>query len=550
MRVATDLPFVGNPDDIRVKASQAARHGVDCPAYLWKEVRPALRPDSDGWWFTREPWPFLQGVIVDAVREVADGADLETVLASAVGSEKKGVPLHPAVQRYVRHAVNAYLEVDESRQALLETTLTHREQRTIKVQHRAMQGWGVWLEDPTGSVREVRRLRHGSARGTIQVDQVWAAVMAKLAVDGRTEEATGPEPDPELVLVVEVGLGDGSDHEVFRGTAAEARRMWADVGRPVVTEMINTDDLRPGWSCTSCVWLTSCPAVPAVRGALGLPQPAAFRRSVSAADLDLYARCPAQYGMRRLFHLPAHFDDPSDAQVRGILAHQWLAAAHSRPGSKPCTEAGLPRDGADPLGMLAEHEVSLVAPFLAGHVSECPLAENGIHAIHVETRQQLFDADADVLLVAKPDLVMFRDGVETWRETKTTITEFPPSLEDLLETYTSAPFNMVLLAELSTHRTGAPAGVVEFEVLRPFEGAVYLLDVGDERLLNLARKRVVELARQWSVDVSLTATPGPSCHWCSVQRWCPSAATGLGIAAPAGVVEPDESPSVDEEIPF
>lgn len=550
MRVTTDLPYVGNPDDLRVRASLAARHEADCPGYLWKEIRPGLRPDTDSWWFTREPWPFAQGAIIDAIHDVSNGAAVKEAIDAATRAERKGVPLHPAVQEYVRHAVQAYLEVDESRQALLGTTLVHRDQRTIEAPRRAMQGWAVWVESPDRSLREVRRLRNGSARGSSRADLVWAAVMAKLAVDGRNESSVGPDPDPELVLIVEVGLGDSSDTEVFRGTAAEARRLWEDVGRPVVTELIGADELRPGYSCTSCAWLTGCPAVPSVRGALGLPAPAAYRRSVSAADLDLYARCPAQYGMRRLFHLPADLDDPSDAQIRGILAHRWLAEAHARPGSPACTEAGMPRDGADPLGLLAGHEASLVAPFLAGHANDCPMGRPDVHAIHVEPRMQLFDADADVLMVAKPDLVTFRDGVETWRETKTTVTEFPPSVEDLLTTFTSAAFDMVLLAELTTYRSGSPSGIVEFEILRPHEAAIFLLDVSDARLLTLARKRVAELAVGWSADVELAATPGAPCHWCPVRRWCPSADRGLRGAVPASSTEPDESPEIDEEIPF
>lgn len=549
MRVATDLSYVGNPDDIRVKASLAARHGSSCPGYLWKEVRPALRPDTDDWWFPREPWPFMQGVIVDAVRRISRGADPEEVLSSAVEAEQRGVPLHPGVQEYVQHAIRAYLDVHESRMALLGTELHHHGERTIDTPRRGLQGWGLWLEDSSGSFREVRRLRNGTARGTDRADMVWAAVMAKLAVDGRTESAAGPDSDPELVVVAEVGLGDSSDVEVFRGSASEARDLWDRIGRPAVTEMISSDSLRPGFSCSSCFWLTTCPAVPVSRGALGLSK-APFRRSVSAADLDLYARCPAQYGMRRIFYVPADSVDDTDAQLRGLLTHRWLAHAHSRPGPNPCAEDDLPLDGIDSLGVLSGHEASVVAPFLVDHPRDCALAKSRIRSLEVEPRRQLFDPDADVLMVASPDLAIVDDGIEIWRETKTTVNEFPPSIEDLLQTFTSASFDMVLLAELSSTQVGEPVGTVEFEILRPFESAVYFLDVADSRLLDLARRRITELALHWSQDVELAATPGPLCGWCSVRQWCPSADATAHGQKPAETAGPDETSDVDAEVPF
>jgi len=504
------LAFRGNPDDLRVTATGVGHQARGCPARLWADSRPGIRPDLTDWWWRREPWPFLLGRVADAVT-VADrtGEPPDVDLAG----------LHPGVAAFVRHAVDSYLEASAGRRTELGVDLAPADDRVIDTPGRELRGWALGYDSPDRSVREVRRLRLRSVaesaggRPDAADDLAWAAVAAKLAVDGRRTGGAGPDPEPARVLIVEIGLADGSSRVVFDGDSAAARRSYDNLARPRITAAMSDVRFRPGRDCAGCRWVAACPALPRVRGLLGLPGHGVMTRSVSASDLDQYARCPARYFLSRVAHLPA---EPVElaGPARGLAAHQWLAAQHSRPGAAACTPAELPDDRLD-LAILEAR------PYLENHIGQCPLGFDGLESVVAEPPIYVYDPDADVVVAASPDLTFTTGNGPVWRETKTTAAAPPIDERDALDAYPAVALDIVLLAETSRGIGGEPVGLVELEILTPQSGVVHVYDVADPVTLAVARRQVGEAAYAWHTDLEFTARPGSGCPHCPVRRWCP-----------------------------
>ncbi len=420
---------------------------------------------------------------------------------------------------------------------------------------RDLTAWGLWYQSADGTTREVRRLRHQRARGDRDEDQAWAAVAAKLAVDGIRTDSTRRDPEPARVVVVEVGLGDGSVSVVADLSPEQARRFYQDVAMPRIKDLIAGVNPRPGRDCGQCRWLAYCPALTSVRGLLGQPGRGAYTRSVSASDLDRYAICPALHYGRDVIYLPpeaAH----SSAQQRGSAVHRWLQAAHQRDGHSACTEADLPRPGegepACPQVLTAE-EYATAWPYLRQHVQHCPLQYDGLDYYQVEQSHYVYDPDADVVLAATPDLTFRAGATPVWREVKTTMRPLPADEEQALETYLAAAVNLVLLAEQVPNggngASGPVQGMVELEVLGPDDSRVYVLDATDEALVAKARRLLATAAYEWHTDTTFTPRPSHACTWCPVRRWCPSRDERSTMPTPAPR-DVEASLGDDDEVPF
>ena len=510
------LPHRGNAGRVQLTASRIAGASQSCPAHLALEAYPNVWPDIQGWRPEKEPHPVLAFAVMNAIED----AQLGTPVDAALNKVMSRTAFHPGVETFVRAGVARYLEWVESRRLEL-GALTWIPRREMSRDDRTLTCWAVNY-DAAGGVRELHRLRNGRVRGTSEADQHWAVVAARLAVDGHPRDAEPTEPRPQAVRIVEFSLGDGGHRVVYDKTADEARQDYASRISPLVPSILNGSELKPGWDCSRCDWVSACPAVPQVAGLLGQPSYGGSTRSVSASDLDRYAICPSLYFLRNVSYLPGEVGSGS-AQSRGIAVHRWLADAHARPGHPGCT----PDDLALRLGGLTEDEHRAALPFLRQHLEHgCPLGFGDTTNVRVEPRLSAFDPHANVVVAATPDLTFTAGSRYVWRETKTTSRPLPADEVEAMHSFLSCALDLLLLHD-QVPEGGDDAlirmeGVVELEVLRAEDSRVYLLDTADEQLVTWARQIVASAAYGWHQDTQFAATPGGQCSWCVVREWCPS----------------------------
>lgn len=484
MSAPAGLPLRGDPRPLRVLGRQLTGDG--CPARTWLDMRPGIRPDLADWSIRRPPWPFFLSLVGAAGQPDLSG-------------------LHPGVARFVRHARESYAEVLDRRCLELGVTLRPADERVIEAGGRRLEAWALCYDSPDRRIREVHRLRYRSPRGDSAEDRRWAAVAAKLAVDGTRNGCADRDPDPDRVLVVEVGLLGGEARVVFDGGPPQARAYYDELALPLIRSAADRSDYLPSRDCGDCRWVSACPAVPRLPGVLGLAGPGVASRSVSMSDLLAYRRCPASYFLSRVAHLPGE-DTPTEAQQRGLAVHKLLAEAHQGPDRAPCTAATLPEDPE-------------LAAYLAGHLDHCPLGFDGLLGMTAEPSLYAYDPVADVVVAARPDLA-FRtlDGRQIWRETKTTTAPLPPDPEAALAAFPAAALDVLLLAALA-----GPDGSVELEVLTPAGARVYPFAAADPGVRAAAHRELAPLVTAWHHDSRFAASPGDGCRSCPVRRWCPDA---------------------------
>jgi hypothetical protein len=511
------LPHRGNPGRIQLTASKVAGAGQSCPAYLALEAYPGVYPDIQGWRPEPDPNPVLAFAVMNCIEEVQSGTQVGAALDKILGKQD----FHPGVATFVRAGVTRYLEWIESRRLEL-GSLTWIPRREMSRDDRTLTCWAVNFDAPDG-VRELHRLRNGRVRGDSEADQRFAMIAAKLAIDGHQKDSPVQEPRPVAARILEFSLGDGGHRVVYEATADQVRTDYASLVSPVIPSILNGSDLKPGWDCARCNWVSACPAVPQVAGLLGQPAYGGKTRSVSASDLDRYAICPSIYFLRNVSYLPGEVGSGS-AQSRGIAVHRWLAAAHSRPGHPGCTEADLE----ELFGELAEDEHHAALPFLRQHVEQgCALGFGDTTNVRVEPRISAFDSHANVVVAATPDLTFTAGSRYVWRETKTTSRSLPANEVEAMQSFLSCALDLLLLHD-QVPEGGDDAlirkdGVVELEVLRAEDARLYLFDTADAEMVALARHTVASAALSWHRDTSFAANPGQQCTWCVVRAWCPSA---------------------------
>ncbi len=511
-----------------------------CPAYISLRATRGVYAGTGRWRQTgRPPVDFFQGTLFDALSNAEDGMDVDqSIDNSVIEARDVGEPIHPHVVAYMREAAKQYLAFSLERADKL--SLQPAEARTLQSRRkppRELKAWGRWYENDDSSYREFRRLRYSSAKESTDDRMRFAAAAAKLLVDGEIEDVTGPKSVPERVVVIEVGMLDGSTTELFDGTPDEARALYNERCYPF-TKDLHEDviELKPGRECSQCSWRVVCPAVQQLRGVLGLPGRAASTRDISASDLVQYSICPASYAAR-VGHLPATADVPtSHAAERGRAVHRWLKAAHVR--GVACSADDLPADGPDPLGVLDDVDYEDALPYLSSHIPNCPFTATT--TLDVEPTFRVWDADADVMVVAAPDVRWnLPDGTPVWRETKTVPKLVPHDAHALLRKWPQVALYLVMLAEGAGGGERKPetyVGAVEVEMLtdtgsRP----VVTFETTDEVIVALARRVVAEAAYAWSQDIEFKTKPGAYCANCSALRWCDAAET----AAPTVSTEVD-----------
>ncbi len=620
-------PVNGSLLHVRVTASLLGRVGPRaCPEFLAAKAHPEVYPRPERYVPRRYHRfeTFVLGLVVAAVREVESGrvpagagepwpavAVRAVAAAEATGAAKGEV--HPAARRWATHAVETYLETSE---ALAQQhaaaggapmrpdqarALGHRQDATV----REVTVWGLAYASEDGRTRELRTLRLRSPSGARPRTTQEVATYATVTANGRRVleggarwsdpfDVAAPDPAPDVVRVVDVGLGDGSTVVLWEGAPHDAQATYAGVARPLVPAVTDGGTPVPQRSCAECKVRSVCTELPARPGMLGLPDQGTHPRVLAPSKLWTYQVCPAKYLLTTDLRLPAGPREQTASMVRGTRVHRWLEQAHLR--GFACSEADLP----DADGALSEEaarlaaaadldgsDVGEVAPWLAQHVTVCPFSTLPDVAASVPERDVVVDdTDADVLVVTRPDILLATAAGPVWRETKTLAVM--PTLGDLelLPAYPQAAVGVCALADRAVTdptvvaAAGPGPGAVELELLTATGARLARYDASDEVTLLAARRALAEATYAWHQDDEFPTRPGTHCAFCEVAQWCPDAnadpvgptvdldgltfdtATGELVGAPADASTPravglaasvlgaPAEPGDDEDIPF
>ncbi|MFC4329216.1 PD-(D/E)XK nuclease family protein [Streptomyces andamanensis] len=549
----TDWPLpeglTGDPRLIRVFAGGAKEGAEDCPTLRAVKARPRLRAAH------RTPYK-PDDLETFALAPVMRRLDL--LEFGRIRDDPARVrPSHPGLERFAEHAAAQYLAAAESLDPEGRLLPDHkywvRQTRTPADSGGGrtvyeLRAWGRCYADRERTVCELRLLRFGSVRrggrpraGRDPAETAMAAYVA--AYGGRAAEPArwGDEHEvqdvtaPRRIRVVEIGCLDGSVGEpLFDGTPEEAEAAYRRLAAPRLRATVDAVHRRPGPGCAACRLTASCPDLPRAPGVLGVADVSRPRRTLSVTDLRRYAKCPAQEHLRRL-HLPYDEGLEHDRHVtRGHAVHAWLQRLHERTPRRPCTPADAPADPTDWEAdgwHLTGADAELGARLIGRHAAVCPLRHADPEAPVIAERLLAFqDPEADVVLVAKPDLVYRSGGAVVWREIKSTRYRAPRGDEDVLERYPQAALALVLLAQ-GVFGGDVRRSRVEVEVLRPTGSDLELVSPRQADRVATARRVIHGLAAPWHRDAISAPRPGQHCARCEVARWCPAVPPSSGAAA-------------------
>ncbi|MFJ3902136.1 PD-(D/E)XK nuclease family protein [Streptomyces sp. NPDC090025] len=429
-----------------------------------------------------------------------------------------GRPQHDGLREWTKHARTMYrnafpLHEDEGLSDLPENW-SYRYQPP-KPDHRGaheyrIKVWGRCLVSASGDLRELRvpvnRLREP------RPDDGYIAAAALVLAEG------APGPLPTRVRVVEFALLDGATRVLFDGTRHEAVARYRAHGSQALEDILDSQEYRPGPACSSCAYISDCPALRRAPGVLGLPAKGRTRRTWSVTNGRSYRECPARDHMRRL-HLPtADGIERHPSAERGRAVHAYLAWRHGSGAIRPCP-ADVPAQWVPDGYELPAEERELGRTLLRRHAAVCPMPYVVNRSdIRTEPRIVRHDSDADVIVIASPDLV-YRDGDSwVWRETKTSATA-RRHLDDPLVTYPQLALAVALLSRGHLGGTAARARI-ELEVLSPGGADLRTIDPFSSRNVETAGKVLQELTTAWHVDSDYTPNPTANCTRCEVARWC------------------------------
>ena len=134
----------------------------------------------------------------------------------------------------------------------------------------------------------------------------------------------------------------------------------------------------------------------------------------------------------------------------------------------------------------------------------------------------VYDPDADVLVIAKTDLLYEdRRGMGAARD------------QDHARRQRGQPAGALPAGRPGDHAAGRRnprrhpgPNRVELERLTPAGPLLDVLDPADPDLHAEACRVIRDMAAGWRADDRAIAVPGPGCRTCEASRWCPDAATG------------------------
>ncbi|MFB7272106.1 PD-(D/E)XK nuclease family protein [Streptomyces sp. NPDC056244] len=451
---------------------------------------------------------------------------------------------HPGLVQWTEHAVRGYLAAVAESAPLAPVSRQWARQRTdledgVPVVHeetvtgRRYEGDGI-RELRIPRIKSVDRRSGGRTEGELAETALAAAVLA----DARPVLSSRWKPEQRLTLgrftptahvrVVEIGCVDASRNILFEGTPEEAHHRYVRTADERVRAVKAGGGYHPGQECGTCELVDVCPAVPSRPGFLGVDSPPAQRRSWSMTTARTYRTCPARAHFRDLFLPGADAAEDSAATVRGQAVHAAIEELHGRSPVRACVSTDAP--ATSERWRVGRWEVSgfqarLGTQMVGDHALVCPLdGLPGDAQVYPERSLVVHDPEADVVVVAKTDLLYRR--TDTWflRETKT-IRSLDES--DPLVIYPQLALALLLAREGAvpgTTEDGATGCRVELERLTGSGPVVTELDGDDGELLAQARQIVTDHATPWHADEEYVANPGKHCETCPFSQWCPDRA--------------------------
>jgi hypothetical protein len=200
--------------------------------------------------------------------------------------------------------------------------------------------------------------------------------------------------------------------------------------------------------------------------------------------------------------------------------------AHQR--GTPCIYDDLPAaDGRQPddvaFANLDDDQYARALPLLRQHVPYCGAGDGDLLA--VDDNLFGYDSAADVVVVAKPDLLRRRDRTLIVREVKTTTKALPTDEAIARDQFDDVVywFMSLLVGGWITYY-GCDDAQVELEILRADSAALFTFRSTDEDVTDIAQLRMDERVTDWHTDTTWPARPGPVCSFCPVAQWCPDRA--------------------------
>ncbi|MFI6078884.1 PD-(D/E)XK nuclease family protein [Actinoplanes sp. NPDC051343] len=426
---------------------------------------------------------------------------------------------HPGVRTFLDHALDNYLDFLGSR----ERPGIRARYLGFDTEFRVARGgalavWAPVYEIGPGHV-EVHRLR---IRRTHPELTGWAQ-LAAYAVSQAHGAAS--------VSVVDVSLYHDpavARHEsvlVDRISAGEAEAIYLADVRPHVMATVQGGPPSTGHGCGDCLVAGVCDALIPMDRALMQTGPGPYLRSISANELFVYERCPAQWFLEKKTRLPLVTDRADNAATsRGRGVHDWLKVAHRR--GRPCTadDLPLPADRSPQhVGFTAldDQQYAAAFPFLLTHLEQCPLAGGGEVLVADETLYG-WDATADTVIAGRPDLLYRRDGILVLRETKSTEGPVAKDPDDARDGFDGIVYWWLRMMQAGyLQHFGATSGRVELEILGPDESICHSYPTDDEDLEIIAETRVRHLVADWHADTTWASRSNPLCTRCPVAVWCP-----------------------------
>ncbi|MFE2599608.1 PD-(D/E)XK nuclease family protein [Streptomyces sp. NPDC059396] len=488
------------------------------------------------------------------------GIEPEEALRQALAATRERPEADPGLAAWTRFALDRYLEgitpglVPLSYSWILITQLRKPDSRGAKRYEQCV--WGRPYASADGRVRELcvpvarrRREFEHEAATVSAAERADLAAAAQVVARGEphrlpdrfhwSSEAQ-PVPDvgeaarrlPDEVRITEVSCLDGQRHEVLSEGPEEVARRYAAYGLPGLTAAVSAGTFVPGRDCEDCKYAPSCPALSRLGGVLGIEDQSRPRRTWSITNGRSYAGrpdrdegCPARERLRRL-RLPDREGRALTSHViRGHAVHTWIQEHHdARPGIA-CRPEDAP-DGRSSWSAgrwtVPEEQADLGARMVAAHARYCPYKLSSVTEVVHERTLAVHDTAADVVVLAKTDM-LYRDG-NSWvyRETKTDARRDPPEGADVLRERPQLAL-AVLLSTSPVIGDDVSSARVELEVLGPHGARLTIIDPFDPANRAAAREAVHALAADWHTDTTAIARPGPHCRDCEMAVWCTSA---------------------------
>ncbi|MET9061862.1 PD-(D/E)XK nuclease family protein [Streptomyces antibioticus] len=509
--------LVGRTNVLKISATDVQERSKTCAMGGALKVRPDVKsPDWQRRW--DDSHPFLLGTIREVACAIHNDPRVDTWhgLQEVIKERLDPLPLHPAIRRYVEHAIAGYLEAHD---ALSSDTpgLQFRcfDPKVFPEPGGTLWVWGPLYEDTAG-VREVRKMRLGTVRDKPPTPDPWTAVAAHVAGLLR------PAQKISRIRVVEIGLNDSSFQVLFDGSTEDARSTFTSIALPDLKKITGGHTFHPGSFCKDCKIAGCCGALERLDGFLGQSTLGFATRSVSARDIELYETCPAQWFITRSQHLPRQ-NSTSPASQRGRLVHDWMARAHSRSVQCTAQDIGEFDDPNSFTSSISRDDYAEIQPFLAQHVEICPVRDE-VNIISIESPLYGYDASADVVVASAPDMIFVdADKSLVIRETKTTRREMPQDNAEAFDQFFAAAWLLNLFASGYRGPYQSSSARLQLEVITADASRVFEWDLKDAGVLRMAQKEVRQRAKPWHRDATWAATPGGHCTWCPVKGWCPEA---------------------------